>query len=255
MRQNEDLTIGELSKMNAISTHQVRFYEEKGIFKPAYIDENGYRKYDLDSMYQITHVLVLRKMNIPVGKIKKAMEEDSSIYIEEIQKSIKSLRSQIEELESKISFSESILDQAFELRKAIGKFEEVFYQESHYGSILSYTFDDLPSPKEVYQGYINHGIISYHHPLTTFLVDGKLHIGIKNFKGTRRFTIQKGKYLRYVSSISGFEELPKVAETFFSYVLEHDVKISDQLIIREECCNTFISQNVDVIIFEAKILS
>jgi len=40
-----EITISELAKLMNVSTHQIRYFEEKGVLKPAYTDDNQYRMY------------------------------------------------------------------------------------------------------------------------------------------------------------------------------------------------------------------
>ncbi|MCH4887838.1 MerR family transcriptional regulator [Acidaminobacter sp. JC074] len=254
MRSNEDLTIGELAKMNDVSTHQIRFYEEKGILKPAYIDDNGYRKYNLDSMYQMSHVMMLREMNISVGKIREAMEKDTSIYIDEIEKSILGLKRQIRELEEKVVFTESTLEAIIELRDSVDTYSEVYYEQSQYGAIVTYTVDEWPTPKEVYEGYVTNGLIGYKHPLTTFVLDRTLYLSIKNFSSDITLTKEEGRYLKHVVVISDFSELTEVVNDYLTYAYENGYKLCKQMVIREECCNTYIDNHIYVMIIEAKII-
>ena len=49
----EKYSIGEVAKMLDISTRTLRFYDEKDLVKPAYIEENGYRFYQKEQIKQI----------------------------------------------------------------------------------------------------------------------------------------------------------------------------------------------------------
>ncbi|WP_458127067.1 MerR family DNA-binding transcriptional regulator [Paenibacillus sp. Z3-2] len=59
-----------------VSVHQIRYFEEKGILLPSYIDENQYRMYSLDEMYQqLAHILLLRKVGLSVQAIRNWKDE------------------------------------------------------------------------------------------------------------------------------------------------------------------------------------
>ncbi|WP_442601429.1 MerR family transcriptional regulator [Paenibacillus sp. KN14-4R] len=75
---NGYITIGELSKLMNVSVHQIRYFEEKEILFPAYIDSNQYRMYGITEIYQLSHILLLRKLNIPVSQIKSCMTSYSA---------------------------------------------------------------------------------------------------------------------------------------------------------------------------------
>ena len=42
----EKYSIGEVAAILEVSTRTLRFYDEKGLVKPAYTEENGYRFYE-----------------------------------------------------------------------------------------------------------------------------------------------------------------------------------------------------------------
>ena len=56
----EKYSIGEVAKMLDISTRTLRFYDEKDLVKPAYIEENGYRFYEKEQIKQIELILFLK---------------------------------------------------------------------------------------------------------------------------------------------------------------------------------------------------
>ncbi|WP_459502265.1 helix-turn-helix domain-containing protein [Bacillus sp. C1] len=64
------ITINQLARIFNISHHQIRYYEEKGLLFPDYVDTNKYRKYALKEMYQLAQILMLRNLNLSVAQIK-----------------------------------------------------------------------------------------------------------------------------------------------------------------------------------------
>lgn len=66
-----EITISELAKLMNVSVHQIRYFEEKGILQPAYVDHNQYRMYDMDQVYRLAHILLLRKLGMPVQFVKE----------------------------------------------------------------------------------------------------------------------------------------------------------------------------------------
>ncbi|MGE7094519.1 MerR family transcriptional regulator [Lysinibacillus sp. NPDC048646] len=73
-----EITISELAKLMNVSVHQIRYFEEKGVLQPAYTDSNQYRKYSIDQVYQLAHILLLRKLSVPVHSIKECMDSFSA---------------------------------------------------------------------------------------------------------------------------------------------------------------------------------
>ncbi len=68
-----EITISELAKLMDVSVHQIRYFEEKGLLQPAYTDDNQYRMYSMDEIYQLAHILLLRKLGLPVQAVKESM--------------------------------------------------------------------------------------------------------------------------------------------------------------------------------------
>ncbi len=53
-------TVGDLAKEMGISVRTVRFYDEKGILRPAGYSQAGYRIYDENSVEKLQKILMLR---------------------------------------------------------------------------------------------------------------------------------------------------------------------------------------------------
>ncbi|KQN97750.1 helix-turn-helix domain-containing protein [Paenibacillus sp. Leaf72] len=79
-----DITISSLAKLMHVSVHQIRYFEEKGILQPAYIDNNQYRMYGIDQIYRLSHILLLRRLGIPVSSIKDCFSTYSSEQYEQL---------------------------------------------------------------------------------------------------------------------------------------------------------------------------
>lgn len=73
---NEYIKISQLASLMGISTHQIRYFEEKGIFNPAFIGENGYRIYGINEIYELIHILFLRELDISVKNISLLKKTD-----------------------------------------------------------------------------------------------------------------------------------------------------------------------------------
>jgi DNA-binding transcriptional MerR regulator len=114
----ETVTISQLAKLMKVSTHQIRYFEEKGILPPGQTDANGYRLYGIQEAYSLAHILLLRKLHIPVADIKDCLErsspEDYKVLLHE---SAGQLAKQIQELEALRSFT---LAQAARLEETSG---------------------------------------------------------------------------------------------------------------------------------------
>lgn len=80
------LKIGEFAKTFNVTIKTVRFYEEKELLKPCYIDKySGYRYYDEENIKQMNQILWLKKLGFSLDEIKKYDEKLVKTKIEEYQ--------------------------------------------------------------------------------------------------------------------------------------------------------------------------
>ncbi|BDZ31553.1 MerR family transcriptional regulator [Lactiplantibacillus sp. WILCCON 0030] len=64
------LTIQKFAKLAGTTRRTLIFYDEKDLFKPKKVAENGYRYYDYDQLYPVTFILELRHLGLPISEIK-----------------------------------------------------------------------------------------------------------------------------------------------------------------------------------------
>jgi DNA-binding transcriptional MerR regulator len=66
-------TIGQVAKITGLPAKTLRFYEEKGVIKNAYREENGYRYYDDENIEDIKLIKYARDLGLPLSEIMKLM--------------------------------------------------------------------------------------------------------------------------------------------------------------------------------------
>ncbi|MFF2889352.1 MerR family transcriptional regulator [Paenibacillus sp. NPDC057967] len=105
-----ELTISELAKLMGVSVHQIRYFEEKGVLHPAYIDDNQYRMYGMDQIYQLAHILLLRKLGVCVSAIKECVASYSAEqYRELLQQSLQGIQAELLRLTELQQFIQHVL--------------------------------------------------------------------------------------------------------------------------------------------------
>lgn len=70
-------TSGELSNLYQISKQTLLYYDRINLLKPAFIGTNGYRHYAIEQYLNLEIILNLRRLNIPLNKIKIFLENRS----------------------------------------------------------------------------------------------------------------------------------------------------------------------------------
>ncbi|GGF90705.1 hypothetical protein GCM10010912_39780 [Paenibacillus albidus] len=108
----KEITISELARIMNVSVHQIRYFEEKGILEPAYTDDNLYRMYDMDQIYNLAHILLLRKLGVSVPSIKQSFDSFTPGQFEQVlQHSLLETTTQIEQLQELQQFIRKVLQE------------------------------------------------------------------------------------------------------------------------------------------------
>ncbi|MFS0868720.1 MerR family transcriptional regulator [Paenibacillus xylanilyticus] len=108
----KEITISELAKLMGVSVHQIRYFEEKGILFPSYIDENQYRMYSINEMYQLAHILLLRKVGLSVQVIRDWNDEGTPDDMQRLLvQSVSKMEAEIDRLDKLSGFICKVLDE------------------------------------------------------------------------------------------------------------------------------------------------
>lgn len=95
------LKIGEFANIFNISIKTVRFYEEKELFKPFYIDKySGYRYYNEKNIDEMSRILYLKNLGFSLEEIKNYDETRLKGKIEEYKQKVIKLKNNINILEN-----------------------------------------------------------------------------------------------------------------------------------------------------------
>ena len=174
------LRIGDFSNVVGISVKTVRFYEEKGLIQPAYIDKyTGYRYYDEKNIEQVLMILQYKNMGF-------TLEEIKNINPNQLISKVESLKEQMINIKKNISHIESIIEKGkcTELvfvndENVIGKWELLEDEQFPFNELYF-----LPNGKEYWvfswtKGYLK--IIDTYHPYE--IVDNILVLSVVDVNG------------------------------------------------------------------------
>ena len=70
-------TAGELADLFELPKQTLLYYDKMGVLSPEFISENNYRHYSLKQYLLLEIILNMRKLGIPISKIKEYLEERS----------------------------------------------------------------------------------------------------------------------------------------------------------------------------------
>jgi DNA-binding transcriptional MerR regulator len=75
VRQDDDLTIGELARRSGLSLKALRLYDARGILRPARVDPaNGYRHYSADQLERARTIALLRRLDMPLALVGEVLD-------------------------------------------------------------------------------------------------------------------------------------------------------------------------------------
>lgn len=70
-------TAGELADLFELPKQTLLYYDKMGVLSPEFISENNYRHYSLKQYLLLEIILNMRKLGIPISKIRQYLEERS----------------------------------------------------------------------------------------------------------------------------------------------------------------------------------
>lgn len=146
------IKIGDFAKIFNISIKTVRFYEEKGLLTPNYVDVySGYRYFDEENIKQMSKILYLKEKGFKLDEIKCFNEDSFKTKIEEYENKIKELKSNINDI---ISLNEiggiDSMEVFYDDPRVIGKWKLVGVTDTRENYYEGKLLDDSFSIKELY---------------------------------------------------------------------------------------------------------
>lgn len=144
--------IGEFSKLSKTTIKTLRYYDEIGLFKPSYVEDNGYRFYSIDDLEKIALIRQLREFGVSVNDVKTALDSNDLQSVLCAQKT--GLRCQIEDMNRRLLQIDDFIEK-MEKGDTMKKYQAIEKQ--------------IPS----YNVYYRHGTIDSMKDLFTFVLDAE----------------------------------------------------------------------------------
>ncbi|EJW15189.1 MerR family transcriptional regulator [Paenibacillus alvei] len=240
-----EITISELAKLMNVSVHQIRYFEEKGVLQPSYTANNQYRMYDMEQVYQLAQILLLRKLEVPVSSIKECMTSFSADqYRQLLHSSLCDIEAEIRRLKETQQFIKKVLqEQRYEMEKSNSypiKRRDITYftRWIETDSLTKLTAKQLveqskpiPNLFEMDIHYIYHDDASH-----------SLCLEAQN-PGVGDFALPRGNYLTQQCVIEEEDELDEIIEQFYQYAAAQSYVLSGPLILIEKSYLSLFSNN------------
>lgn len=97
--------IGMFANMNRVTIKTLRYYDEQGLLRPVYVDEeNGYRYYEASQMAELHRIIALKNMGFSIDDIRNILQgaEEKDLLLrkkQEILKEIAALTTKLAEVD------------------------------------------------------------------------------------------------------------------------------------------------------------
>lgn len=251
MHMREFITIGEIAKLMNVSTHQIRYFEEKKILLANYIDQNEYRMYGVDEIYILAHILLLRKLNISVADIKKCFDDFSkSDYLLTLTQSVESMDEQINALIALRDTTKKIINESNSNVEVLNKFQVNFIKERNLYQLTKTDINSKITAKEIYEQFYNVSKITnlFEQDVISLYDDKYAHFCTevkKNSQQTITYTLVEGNYLCYQFNAIDESCFRNSVSEFYAYAKKQSLNLCGNLIaIENSMLSTFFKDGL-----------
>jgi len=143
------IKIGEFSKLSKTTVKTLRYYDEVGLLKPSFVDDNGYRYYEIEQLNTLLKIIELRNLDFSIVSIKQALSSNNLSKI---------LDAQLEILENELKKK---TNQISLIKKYIEKSKRGDFMEK-------YVAKEIVVPQNTV--YYKHGVIDSMQDLFNFVL-------------------------------------------------------------------------------------
>ncbi|WP_232699348.1 helix-turn-helix domain-containing protein [Brevibacillus daliensis] len=238
-----EIIISELAKLMNVSVHQIRYFEEKGVLEPAYTDNNQYRMYSTEQVYQLAHILLLRKLGVPVHSIKECMTSFSADQNRQLlQRSLREIEGDLLRLEQLQQFIKKVLHEQQNFSSRSRQYQIKRRDTTYFACWIemdSSTKLDAKLLAEQAKRVPNLFESDIH-----YIYDGSNVVSLyTETQAPGDFSLPGGNYLSMQSLINEENELEHLIEQFYDYAAAQSYVISGPLILIEKSYLSLFSNN------------
>ena len=180
------MSIGKVSKLKNVSIKSLRYYDQIGILKPAFVNtETNYRYYTKDQLYLLDAITVCIKLGIPLKDLNNYVENDSInlqklLYdgkilaeqkILEIHNCLGTLQETLQNIGSSVSGMAKIPESKSGILLPDGFYHSVVDERR----LLTVSLDELDTPKYYGQHILKLFVTAQQHGIAASYPSGVLH--------------------------------------------------------------------------------
>lgn len=237
------LTLGQMADIHRLNKRTLHYYDEIGLFSPAFKGENGYRYYGFEQSMELEHILALRELGMSIEEIKTYLRhpnpEDFQTIARQKIEQIQQNMAKLKRFKQALAGKSSDLDRCREIWH--GKIELVEQPEQYLLlTALPISFDTHDNLVSETSGILEHlrqawSLSSYRKNCGSFLslekVQSKsfqVYDGVFSTVDQKRkdlYRKQKGRYLRGFS-VGDWDRVQDVYEAMINYADEQKLHLS-----------------------------
>ncbi len=128
------LKIGEFSKLAKTTVKTLRYYDEVDLLKPVFVDNNGYRYYNIDQLETLLKIVRLRNLDFAIADVKSALASGDIKLA--LQKHLIKLQTELTKKEQQISLLSNYIKmvekgdfmQKYKVKEIIVPEQNVYYR-------------------------------------------------------------------------------------------------------------------------------
>jgi len=239
-----EITISELAKLMNVSVHQIRYFEEKGVLQPSYTDHNLYRMYDMEQVYQLAHILMLRKLGVSVQSIQECMTSFSADqYRQLLHTSLRDIEAEMQRLKELQQFIHKVLKEQnnfktqpnpYQIKRRDTSYLKQWLELDVHAKLtakrLAEQTERIPN---LFESDI-HNIYEGSNFITLCLETDAM---------SSDFSLPEGDYLSMQCLIHEDDELEQVIGQFYDYAASQSYVVSGPLILIEKSYLSLFSNN------------
>lgn len=226
------IKISQLASLMGISTHQIRYFEEKGIFDPAFIEKNGYRMYGINEIYELVHILFLRELDISVKNISTLKKTDTkanylSVLTEkkdDIETHIKKLMNLKKSIEKTIN----VLDEVKENNEILRYIE---LNDIKFKMLNSYDHHHYLNAQDIFEiskANSNYDLLN----IVQVYDKTKYYVCIEDEQHFD-YVLSRGFYVYKIENVESDQEAEKKVTQFFKLLSEKSIETEGPLLIQD----------------------
>ncbi|ETT54582.1 MULTISPECIES: MerR family transcriptional regulator [unclassified Paenibacillus] len=227
----DEITISELAKLMNVSVHQIRYFEEKGVLQPAYTGENQYRMYSMDQVYQLAHILLLRKLEVPVQSINECMSYSPEQHRGLLEHSLEGIEQELARLQELRQFIRKMLEEEQSYSSQAEPFQRVQQSEVYLTEMMKLdSYSQLSAALLAEQAA---GIPNLFESDIYYVADEQDTVTLYlEGQAPGDLTLPAGEYLTLQCVIQE-EELEEQCDDFFTYAAAEAIPLAGPLVVIE----------------------